>query len=240
MRPIQAFILINVVAFLLLPLVQKVPNLEDYRPDEFRQGKEVAGSLSIVQSLLVLTVGLVLIKLLKFKLSWFIDLSVFLSGMLFGSFFGVGVYLGILLLSLRKTKIIELFNLSSSVTIVCFALLIAPFVTPQAAMVLLALLSLYDVIGVLFLPYIKFLWLEVNKMANLDSIALIFNNGMVGAGDFALPLVFSLSFGIPGLLSVPLLALGFWLNQRLARRFGAFPGIPFQALFAYLFMVVAS
>jgi len=228
------------VAFLLFPLVQKVPNLEDYRPDEFQQGKEVAGSLSIVQSLLILTASLVLIKLLKFKLSWFIDLSVFFSGMLFGSLFGVGAYLGIFLLALRKTRIIELFNLSSSATIICFALLIAPFVTPQAAMVLLALLSLYDVIGVLFLPYIKFLWLEVNKTTNLDSIALIFDKGMVGAGDFALPLVFSLSFGIPGLLSVPLLALGFWLNQRLARFFGAFPGIPFQALFAYLFMVVAS
>ncbi|MBR9680380.1 MAG: hypothetical protein GOU98_00985 [Candidatus Altiarchaeota archaeon] len=240
MRPVEVFLLINLVAFLILPIVLAVPNLEEYRPEEFELGQEVEGSFDIFWSLLILTAVLIGVKFLRIKLSWIIDLAVFFSGFMFGSIFKIGLFLGLLLLALRKTRIIELFNISSFVTIICFAMLIAPFITPSAAMMLLALLSLYDVIGVLYLPYIKFLWLEINREINLDAIAIIFKNGMVGAGDFALPLVFSLSFGMVGLFSVPLIALGFWLNQRLAKRFGAFPGVPFQALFAYVFFIALS
>ncbi|MBR9689551.1 MAG: hypothetical protein GOV01_01480 [Candidatus Altiarchaeota archaeon] len=240
MRPTQVFILLNVLAFALFPFVKAVPNLEEFRPMEFVEGQEVQGGLQVFKSLLLLTGTLVILKLVKFKLVWLIDTSVFFSGYFFGSFFGIGFLLGIFLLALRKTEVFELFNISSGATILCFSLLIAPFITPTAAMLLVALLSLYDVIGVLYLPYIKFLWLEVKRDIRLDSIAILFDNGMVGAGDFALPILFSLSFGFVGILSIPLLALGFWLNQGLAKRFGAFPGIPFQALFAYLFFIAAA
>lgn len=238
MKPVEAFLLLNVLAFALLPMVESRPNIEDYRPPELEEGREIAGSTEIFRSLLLLTLGLVILKLLKISLMWIIDLAVFFSGYLLGSLFGIGLWLGLLLLSLRKTKDILFFNVSSAGTILCFSLLIAPFITPGAAMLLMALLSLYDVVGVLYLPYIKFLWLQVKRDKRLESIALLFKKGMVGAGDFALPLVFSLSFGNLGFLSVPLLALGFSLNGLLARRLGAFPGIPFQALFAYGFYVL--
>ena len=237
-KPVEAFLLLNVLAFLLLPIIMERPNLEELRPAEFEVGREVTGSQEIFRSLLIITVGLIVLKVLKVKLYWIIDLAVFSSGFIFGSLFDIGIWLGLLLLALRKMNNVTAFNISSGATIICFSLLLAPFVTPAAAMVLVALLSLYDVVGVLYLPYIKFLWLQVKKDKRMESIALLFKKGMVGAGDFALPMLFSLSFGPLGLLSVPLLALGFSLNNVLARRLGAFPGIPFQALFAYAFYVV--
>lgn len=240
MKPVEAFLLLNVLAFALLPLVESRPNIEDFRPPELEEGREVTGSTEIFRSLLYLTLGLVVLKFLKISLSWIIDLAVFFSGYLFGSLFGIGFWLGLLLLSLRKIKDPLLFNISSAGTILCFTLLIAPFVTPKAAMTLMALLSLYDVVGVLYLPYIKFLWLQVKKDKRLESIAILFKKGMVGAGDFALPILFSLSFGFLGFLSVPLLALGFSLNNLLARKLGAFPGIPFQAIFAYAFYILLA
>jgi len=239
-KPLEAFLLLNFVAFALSPLVLSRPNLEELRPPELAKGEEVEGSTRIFGSLILLTIGLILLKLLKIKLSWIIDFASFFSGYVFGSLFGVGLWLGLLLLSLRKMKETWAFNLSSAGTVLCFSLVIAPFITPKAAMTLLALLSLYDVVGILYLPYIKFLWLMVSQDRRMESIALLFGDGMVGAGDFALPLLFSLSFGPVGLLSVPLLAAGFSLNQRLARLVGAFPGIPFQALFAYAFYVTLA
>ena len=262
MRPTETFILISLVAFALLPWISAVPNLEEYRPEELVEGEEFMGGINIFKSVISLTVVLIILKKLKIKLSFFIDASTFFSGYILGSMFGIGLPLGLLLLSLRKSKNLLLFNLSSSGTIICFALLFSAFITPEAGMLLLALLSFYDVIGVLYFPYIKFLWLETTKTTqkkskiikkkseeptkqkerkyNFESMAILFKNGMVGAGDYALPLMFSLSFGFKGLLSLPLLALGFSFNQKLARVFGAFPGIPFQALFAYGFYILVA
>ncbi len=250
MKPTETFLLISLIAFILLPFINAVPNLEEYRPQELVEGKEFEGGLNIFKSVVLLTISLVILKKLKIKLSWFIDASSFFSGYLLGSMFGIGLPLGLLILSLRKSKNFTLFNLSSAATIICFSLLFAPFITPEVGMLLLALLSFYDVIGVLYFPYIKFLWLETTKKPkvekqklrkyNFESMAILFKNGMVGAGDYALPLMFSLSFGFKGLLSIPLLALGFSFNQKLARIFGAFPGIPFQALFAYAFYILAA
>ena len=188
-----------------------------------------------------MTIGLLILKILKIRLSVLIDLSVFFSGYVFGSIFGMGIFLGLILLTLRKFKEVWAFNISSAGTIISFSLLLAKFVTPNSMMLLLALLSVYDVVGVLYLPYIKFLWLETKRRIPkkwFEAVAIITGKGMVGAGDFALPLLFSLSFGLFGLLSVPFLSLGFFLNQRLAKRFGAFPGIPLQAFFAYLFYII--
>ncbi len=242
MRPVTAFLLINLVAFALYPFVAASPRIEEYRPREFQPGQEAAGSVAVFKYLLWMTAALVALKLIRFRLVWLIDLSVFLTGYIFGSLFRAGLPLGLLLLYLRKRKEVRWFNLSSAGTIVAFALLLAKFVTPKAAMLLLALLSIYDVVGVLWLPYIKFLWLETGKIDPkwFEAVALVFDEGMVGAGDFTLPLLFSLSFGLAGLASVPLLAAGFWLNQLLARRLGAFPGIPFQAFFAYLFYIALA
>ena len=239
-RPVHTFLLLNLAAFALLPVVTSLPNIEEYRPPELALGQEVEGGLHMFRSLIFLTGALVILKIVKFRLSWIIDLAVFVSGYLFGSLFGIGLALGILVLALRKTRIIELFNASSAMTIVCFSLLIAPFMTPESAMLLMALLSLYDVLGVLYFPYIKFLWLQVTRDKRLDTLAIVFEKGMVGAGDYVLPIIFSLSFGPAGLFSVPFLALGFSPNQGLAKRHGAFPGIPFQALFAYGFYVLFS
>ena len=240
MKQTASFLVIGLIAFMLLPFVTSLPNLEEYRPEELEKGKEIEGGITIFKSVLVLTLGLVILKFFKLRLSWIIDFSTFFSGYVLGNMFGFGIPLGLLILSLRKIKTKFTFNLASAMTIICFTLILSPFITHESSMLLLALLSFYDVIGVLYFPYIKFLWLQTSNEKIYDTIAIIYENGMVGAGDFALPLIFALSYGTMGIVALLFLALGFSLNQSLAKRLGAFPGIPFQALFAFLFYLIAA
>ncbi|HDR53830.1 MAG TPA: hypothetical protein ENN60_04165 [archaeon] len=248
MKAWGVFLLLAGLAFAGLALVQGVDDLESYRPPQLERGMEVAGSISLFKTILWMTLGLVVLKLVGFRLEHIIDLSVFATGFVFGSLFGGGVALGLVLLAYRKTGVMWLYNLSSGMTIVCFSLVLAPFITPDAAMMLFALLALYDVVGVLFLPYIKFLWLEVRTRNRKDEkvkklmkgVAVFTDEGLVGAGDFALPLLFALSFGYRGMLALPLLLIGFGFTQRFARRFGVFPGLPLQALTGFIFYILAT
>ena len=230
--------LMFVLAFALLPLTEREA-LEKYRPEELKVGEEEKGVVSLFRSLLAITVLLVALKLLGFRLSWIIDAAVFSTGFIFGDAFGVGVPLGLLLLSLRKSGKLELYNTSSALTIVLFSVVLSRFIPSGAALLFMSLLGLYDVVGVLYLPYIKFLWLQFSKV-RFDGVALVCSDGFVGAGDFALPLLFALSFGLPGFLSLPLFALAFRLNSLLSRRFGAFPGLPLQTFFALAFHLALS
>jgi len=222
------------LAFLVFPFVKSSKEIEKYRPEELVAGREEKGVVKIFDTLIKLTLLLVVLKFLGFRLSWLIDFAVFLTGYIFGSIFDLGIPFSLLLLGLRKSKNIFLYNVSSALTITFFSLIIGNFVPPKAAILFMALLSLYDVIGVFYIPYIKFLWLQFSRV-NFDGVAIISDDGFVGAGDFALPLIFSLSFGTFGLLSLPLFVFSFFLTSSLSKRFGAFPGLPLQTFFAYLF-----
>lgn len=243
MKAWTVFLVINLLCFGVMPFVRANPNLESYRPGYFEAGQESQGSISLFKIVLIFTFALIAFKLIGFKLEYLIDVSVFSVGYLFGSLFGVGVPLALVLLSYRKSEYILLYNLSSAITIVGFSSLIAPFITPDAALLLFALLSLYDVLGVLYLPVIQFLWLKIERIGEeftkkhkklTRGVAIITDDGLIGAGDFALPAMFALSFGNGGLLTLPFLLLGFWLTHRFARRFHTFPGLPLQAFFGSL------
>jgi len=235
----QWLLLMYLLAFSLFPAVRNSPVVEKYRPEELKPGKEETGIITLFTTLLKLTLALVILKLVGFKLRWIIDVAVFVTGYIFGDIFGVGFPMGLFLLALRKSENVDLYNISSALTIVFFSLIISRFVPTSAAILFIALLSLYDVIGVLYLPYIKFLWLKFSRI-NFDGVAIVSSDGFVGAGDYALPLLFSLSFGFFGLLSLPLFLLAFYLTSLLSRRFGAFPGLPLQAFFAYAFYLAFS
>ena len=243
MKAWAAFLAVSLLCFGVMPFVRAHPNLEDYRPDYFEAGQESKGSVDLFKIILIFTFASVILKLIGFKLEYLIDVSVFSVGYFFGSLFGVGVPLALVLLSYRKSENILLYNLSSILTIVSFSSLIAPFVTPDAAMLLLALLSLYDVLGVLYLPVIQFLWLKIENSSReftkrhkklARGVAILTDDGAIGEGDFALPVLFALSFGNRGFFALPLLFLGFWLTHRFAKVFRTFPGLPLQAFFGSL------
>ncbi|MBR9680168.1 MAG: hypothetical protein GOU99_03920 [Candidatus Altiarchaeota archaeon] len=229
------FLLIHLMGLIALPAIQGIPNLEEYRPSGFELGQEEQASITLFSYMLYMTLGLVLLKLVGFKLSWVIDFSVLMMGVVFGSLIRKEIELGLVLLAYRKSGSVLLYNISSILTILFFGLLFSPFMTPDSVMLLFALLSLYDVIGVLYAPYIKFLWLEVKKKIRTDGVAILFENGMIGAGDFIIPLLFVLSYGVRGWLAVPFVLFGFVITEKLAKRFNGFPGIPIQAFCAYLF-----
>ncbi len=232
-KSFQWLALIFLIAFALLPFATG-ERVEKYRPAELQRGVEEQGILRIFDLLVAMTAVLVVLRLMGFRLRWLIDLAVFMSGYILGDVFGVGIQAGLLLVGLRKSGRVEAYNLSSALTIVSFSVIFGKFITPGAAMMLMALLSLYDVVGVLYFPYIKFIWLQFSKRV-FDGVAILCDDGFIGAGDFALPLLFALSFGFVGILSLPLFALAFFLTSRLSRRFGVFPGLPLQAFFAYAF-----
>ncbi|MBR9681560.1 MAG: hypothetical protein GOV00_02040 [Candidatus Altiarchaeota archaeon] len=240
MKAVYVFLAINLICFALLPTVVGNPDIENYRPETFEVGSEEEGSISIFKTVLWITVMLFVLKLVGIKIRHLIDFSAFSAGYLFGSLFGMGFPLGLVLLSYRKSDFIMLYNLSSIATIIAFSLIFAPFVTPDAALLLFALLGLYDVIGVLYLPVIQFLWLRFDKRFDAKTrkyttgVAILTDDGLVGAGDFALPTIFALSFGSRGLLALPLLLLGFWLTHLFARKFRTFPGLPLQVFFGSL------
>jgi len=242
MKAIHVFLVVNLISFLLLPFVLSTPDLGTDRPAGFESGNEEEGSVNIFKTILWMTAILMFLKIFGIKLKHIIDFSVFSAGYLFGSLFGLGLPLALVLLSYRKTELIILYNLSSIATIVSFSLVLAPFVTPEAALLLFSLLSLYDVLCVLYLPIIQFLWLEVRAKRYTKKkferyttgVATFTDDGLIGAGDFALPTLFALSFGSRGLLALPFLLLGFWITHRFARKFQTFPGLPIQAFFGAL------
>lgn len=236
MKAISAFLIINVIAFLILPFVLEHPDLESYRPEGFEEGREKDGSWSVFKTIIWVTGVLLILKIVGIDLRKIIDFSVFSTAYLFGSLFGVGLPLALVLLSYRKSRLRILYNLSSMGTIIGFSLLFAPFLTPSATLLLFSLLSLYDVICVLYIPIIQFLWLRFEKLSKryTRGVAILTNEGLIGAGDFAVPTLFALSFGSRGIFTLPFLFTGFLLTQRFARRFRTFPGLPIQAFFGAL------
>ncbi len=226
-KPWQVLVTLCLIGFFLQSyLLSKPGEIERFRPKEFEKGKEESGSIKLFVNLVFLTAFLVFLKVFGFKLEYIIDFSVFLTGFYGGLLFGFPE-MGFLLLALRKIKEIWAFNISSALSILFFALIFGPFVTPKAVFLLMLLLSLYDVIGVLYLPYIKFLWLQVDYRKIMQGIAVITEHGTVGAGDFALPLLFFLSFKNPAsFILLPFFVLAFEANRILSREFGPMPGLP--------------
>ncbi len=176
MKSYHWLLLLYVVSFLLLPYVKVSEKVENYRPQELVAGNEERGVINLFETLIKLTVLLILLKFIGFRLSWIIDVAVFMSGYMMGDLFGVGLPLGLLLLSLRKSNRVDLFNISSALTIAFFSVILSRFLSPKATMLLLTLLSLYDVVGVLYLPYIKFLWLQFSK-SSFTGVAIISEDG---------------------------------------------------------------
>jgi presenilin-like A22 family membrane protease len=234
------FLILQISGALIAPLV--------FVPMEFRPPLSATpGVIDIGLILVLATIGAVILILMKFViplriLSHFV---VMFSGFYLGSFFGTiqGILLGTLSIILRLSNNIWLNNLATSISAIAFGLLIGYFVDPGFSLLLIASLSVYDAIGVLYSKHIQAIWLakvnkdesglKITKEKVLDGIlmAIPTRRGyeITGVGDYALPLVLVISVAKLNLLAGVIVALfsALGYNQMRSVRGQVLPGMPF-------------
>jgi len=148
-----------------------------------------------------------------------------------------------------------LFNLTSALSIIGFGLLFGLFLPTELVLLLIAAMSIYDVIGVFYTRHIKYIWLGrvgFNPRWR-NTLGIVFPEGshfsLVGSGDFALPLVLTASAATENLVGSVILAgfatVGFFALQSYASRTKktketGVPGIPILALFCALGVLLAK
>jgi hypothetical protein len=150
------FLILQILGALIAPLV--------FVPVEFRPPLSATpGVLDIGLILVLATFGAVFLIILKFIIPLRIlsHLVVMFSGFYLGSFFGTmyGIVLGTFNILLRLSNNIWFNNLATAITAIAFGLLIGYFVDPGFSLLLIAALSVYDAIGVLYSKHIQAIWL---------------------------------------------------------------------------------
>ena len=234
------FLILQVAGALIAPLI--------FVPVEFRPPLSATpGALDIGLILLLATVGAIVLIILKFViplriLSHFV---VMFSGFYLGSFFGniYGILLGTFSILLRLSRNIWLNNLATSIAAISFGLLIGYFVSPSFSLLLIAALSVYDAIGILYSKHIQSIWLgqvkneqksvKITKEKVLDGIlmAVPTEKGfeITGVGDYALPLVLVISAArinvLAGIIIALFSSLGYSQMQNVRGKI--LPGMPF-------------
>lgn len=246
------------VIVLLLSLHLNRPGIEEFRPTIISETPTVGDITEIVKFVIIGTVVLLAIRLLKFPLRYFIDFSVLVSGFYLSLMILrneiVSVSLGLAIVAIRQLENLLLFNLTSSISIVAFSLLFGLFLPGELVVLLLAAMSVYDVIGVFYTKHIKYIWFGssgLKKTTNFgryrNTLAILFPQGsrfsLIGAGDFALPLILTASTATQNLVAAAVIGttatIGFFVLQEFAAKSSktsetGVPGIPILALFCAL------
>lgn len=253
--------MLSTFIFLILQLAGAVIAPLIFVPIEFRPPLSATPGVVDVGLILVLaTVGAVILIVLKFIIPLRIlsHVVVMFAGFYLGSFFGsiYGILLGAFSIFLRLSKNIWLNNLATAIAAIAFGLLIGYFVSPSFSMLLIAALSVYDAIGVLYSKHIQSIWLgKVKKEENiigitkekvLDGIlmAIPTRKGfeITGVGDYALPLVLVISAAKTNLLAGIIIAvfssLGYSQMQSVKGR--VLPGMPFIGVGCTLGLVLVQ
>lgn len=263
--PVAAFFLLQLLAMTVAMSISGRPYISEFRPEIVSERPQASDIFSIFNLVIVGTIVLIALKFLRFRMKYLVDFAVLVS-----SYYLAGLYTNLLLpsllfalivLAIRQSGNLFLYNASSAVSIVSFSLLFGLFLKPDLTLLLLAIMSIYDVIGVLYTRHIKYIWFGMAKRAAdfdpsrwRDAIALIFPQGggsfvMVGAGDFALPALLTVSLAgssIPaGIVSLILSTLGFAALQKMAsmtKRAAdtGLPGIPVLAFFSAIALLLSK
>lgn len=247
------FLALEIAGALIAPLV--------FVPVEFRPPLSAAPGIVDVGFILVLaTVGAVALILLKLVVPLRIlsHLVVMFSGFYLGSFFGsvYGIIAGTACILLRLSNNIWFNNIATALSAISFGLLIGYFVDPGFSLLLIAGLSVYDAIGVLYSKHIQSIWLgqvkneppgfQITREKVLDGIlmAIPTRRGfeITGVGDYALPLVLVISAAkinmLAGLLIAVFSAFGYSQMQNVRGR--VLPGMPFIGVGCTLGLVLCQ
>lgn len=165
MREIVAFILIQLLVLSSAFLVADKPYLEEYRPDIISENPTAWDAVQIIGYVLIITVVLLALKIFGLlRLRYFIDVSILVAAyfyaVLLTNRFIPSLAFALLVLALRQANNLLLFNATSSIAIGSCSLLFGLFIPPDILLLLLAGMSVYDVIGVLYTKHIKYIWID--------------------------------------------------------------------------------
>lgn len=178
--------------------------LEENRPPMF----EESGGKSTMNIVLIGVIGTLILVILKkylsLNLKLIVMIAVFGAGTIvadiFSSNFLINSLFGITLVVLRERfESLNLLNLTVVIAILGFGAM-GQFIEANWAVILMIVLSIYDIIGVLYTKHITYLWFGTYKFDTLwrevlayivvvDDTEVI----IVGAGDFAFPLLLTFS-----------------------------------------------
>lgn len=255
MRPVDLFLAMQLVTLLLSAPLASQPELQDLKPEVITDDAE-RDSLNITIFLVLGTVLLIVLKLLGLSLRFLIDLAVFISGVYLSilvSLSFLGVPIGLALVLMRRTDDVTLFNFSTAASVLTFSILFGAFLTPETCLLLLASVSVYDSIAVLYTKHMRFLWFRQKLDRFRRSLVFLFPHGeqfsIIGSGDFSLPLLLTVTTVMQDFFSGALVAffgtIGFSVLQYVSNRTEKIsdtgvPGIPFIAVFCALGFLFAS
>ncbi len=260
--PVIVFFLIQLLAMVTAASVSTKPYVPEFRPEIVSETPQTSDILSIINLVIIGTVVLVILKFVGFRMRYMVDMAVlvssyYLAGIVTNLFLPSLIF-ALLVLVLRGRDSLLLYNASSGVSIVAFSLLFGLFLKPDLVLLLMAVMSIYDVIGVLYTRHIKYIWFgmvkklpEFNPMWR-DMIAVIFPQEkqgyvMIGAGDFALPALLTVNLATSSLpaggISLLLSTAGFFTLQKIASMTTkssetGLPGIPVLAIFSAIALLL--
>ncbi len=251
-REVVVFFAIQLLAIALAFASLSRPDIESYRPEIISAVPTALDIAQIVGIVIAGTTVLILIRLVGLRLRLLVDGSVFIATYYLGSiFFGdlPGFLLGAVAVGLRALPFLIFTNATTVISIEAFSILFGLFLKYDLVLLLMAAMSVYDVLAVFYTKHMKFLWFggwldaRIERPFWRDTLALFFPRkevSIIGAGDFALPatLVASVVRGggmIPAAIVALSCAAGFLLLEKVAsgsRNTGTtgIPGIPTIAL----------
>ncbi|MDP7079437.1 MAG: presenilin family intramembrane aspartyl protease [Candidatus Undinarchaeales archaeon] len=256
------FLIVQICGVAIAYAVTQSPSiqlhLEQTRPAFISPDKGQENTVNIVAIGIIGTVFLILLKkYLRFKVRYVVIVAVFGSCTYLADILGfsalVSTLFGIVVTVLReRMENLHILNASVFVSVLGFGAIFGHWVVPEHAVLLLIVLSIYDIIGVLITQHITYLWFGAYKFEKMwrDVLAFVVHVDeseviLVGAGDFGFPMLFTFSvteflvqtqskaFGLVGGTMVAISAtLGFAALQIYAMRSErskdtGLPGLPF-------------
>ena len=261
---VSVFLFLQLAGVFLAYTVSHSPEMKEYmeinRPPAFNPD---SGEETVINIVSIGVIGtIVLLSLKKFhllKLKYIVMIAVFGAGSIVAGIFTDNILLttlvGLFLLAIRHLfDSLSMINFSVIVSVLGFGAM-GQYIEPVYAIILLFLLSIYDIIGVLYTKHITYLWFgtyvfDTKWRAVLAFIMPVDEREviMVGAGDFAFPLLLTFSStkyfvensgsfaGIVGGLIIAVgTTLGFAVLQHMAAKSEqskttGLPGLPFVTI----------
>lgn len=257
--PVATFFLLQLLAMTAALSISGRPYISEFRPEIVSEQPRTSDIFSIFNLVIIGTAILIVLKFLKFRMKYLVDLAVLISSYYLAgivtNLFWPSLLFALFALAIRQGGSLLLYNASSAVSIISFSLLFGLFLKPDLTLFLLAIMSVYDVIGVLYTKHIKYIWFGAIKFNPKwrDAIAVVFPQAgggfmMVGAGDFALPALLTVNLAgssVPaGIISLLLSTLGFAALQKMASTTKqaadtGLPGIPVLAFFSAIALLLS-